>query len=98
MTMKKWLGALIIALAVSLAGFAGTSAAPLMGTVIKADSAVELAAKKAAKKKSAKKASKKKAGKKKAKKKGKKKASKAGKCGAMKYWKKGKCMDAMAKK
>lgn len=98
MTMKKWLGALIIALAVSLAGFAGTSAAPLTGTVIKADSAVELAAKKGAKKASKKKAKAKKGKKKKAKKKGKKKGAKAGKCGAMKYYKKGKCMDAMAKK
>lgn len=96
MTMKKWLGAMIIALAVSLAGFAGTSAAPLTGTVIKADSAVELAAKKGAKKASKKKAKAKK-GKKKAKKGKKKKAGKAGKCGEYKYMKKGKCMDARVK-
>ncbi len=93
--MKKWFGALIVALALTLAGLAGTSsqAAPFSGTKLQADSAVELAAKKGKKAKKAKKA------KKKAKKRGKKKkAGKAGKCGAFKYYKKGKCMDARAKK
>lgn len=43
-------------------------------------------------------AAKKKKAKKKGKKKAKKKASKAGKCGAYMYYKKGKCLDARAKK